>query len=1660
MDPLTQKIKLAEEGRKIVMSEANSFSPAQFTFPCDVPLLEWDNRAIRMDLPLQSMLPAVITEATQRAQQRAFAGFFPFLHHLWVAVDNVLFIWNYRCADAKPIRMDFYEPLTAVELLIPRPEVFDSKVSCVVVVATEDHVEMRGLCVLPVSDRSLRTQSTTMADGDSSGGVGGLSTVFRGARSARQGYSGVSRLASPQQQAAATSPLSPVSPHSFDRSDTHPYVIAETDLVEGVYRVRSDGVIDVMAVTDDGHVFMTRGDSEILELAYQKERTWNCPRVRLIQRTKGVWDLLPSFRRQQRIKQLKCCASKYLFTLDTSSTIRIYEILESRQWRMTGQPFLSSRPRNAFARPDEANVPAPSFTDEDYDTSMMMPGDSATGFAGQAGAVTGGSRPAKRRKSICRLPFGQSSDPLSSACQQRRGIWVAEGQAVTCCQADGLKHLGEVNFSHLMDELDRAYPGQPRRSKDIMQIFPCISVDSQVHCVVLAADGVRYHFVNTTADSPQDLIRTSPHPSWNSRQSTYRTTTGMHSSFWLAGTSTPPTRRASPYVPSPTAMFAQNVLGTAYTAGPQSLSMYANGVQIVTSDDSQMGRVGMGTVEIRARAGLPSGELSPLAEYVSVQSLPSPAIALAEERSFYCGHSGQRGGGGNGVVVLDGPMEGQTPLWRSARTLVLLTEKSVQVVTLTYLPSLLAGDPNPRNAEMCCTYLSHTIGLPDRSTSTGGGRSRLGGSPGRPFRPRFHIDDTEIAYTREEEAGASITELMNAPRPPAKWFKGLVMWLAHVLYPLLDTPICVFCFGYDGVRLAPPGAMLSSLLTSLSSVLSYVREGVPAAGRGDRENMEYTGPQQGLQRLVYFDKLRLDCVVAFLDMMKQTVGVMEAIAREHHDNSSVWASRRIAPYLDVLMNAPIDRVASTEDFITLPMRMCDAVVLQAAGIGNEELLSWLKGAPVGGRRQQQQQQHPGDDGNRVVQLCSRLNQYCPDLFGRNLSIVYLALSRSLATTTQGAMTHTDVSQEALERFTNLLNSRQTDGREAESALRLSLRTYMHSNNWAKCVQIANDKIDSGLPTLAHTGLSPDSVCDIFILTIADRLQEPAVLSAILVGAHERLKTASIDKLLGTYDSQTILATLGGVQQQFQVSVALVEHRLLEWAMMMSGGQRTAKEALKCGEVLAELLKRTQRWAEVCALYLHLTQQLPPQNASLADRKECLKRLQAALERTTQAGLRETPMMGILRQHTGVSGLQEMAVYAERAIDTIMHLQEPFVNELELISKRLATQPAYASVKDEIDAMRASLQSVRDVDRLMQDARRVGLPHLQLLLLDRIHAGSPPADALLEYENLFLSVCFTPRATRHLFAPWPHDTLMPFFAQSDPGFVRPKHFYRTDGASAGVPIDRHQQQQAQPVPVDLPRRFEHFIVSYRTISPYSLSPLPSSFVLIMELANVLWLKWGEGRRALERTTGPYWGRCLWVCCGVLRETERLPWPHVWALYREVCERLSETYEAIVNKLTETRALPAAEVPRAAKISDHIRNVMISMVTEWMDEELSGQLTGMYGCQAEVRQFVETARGTGADQLKERFANIQRGWSSQRQPADAHTHTHTQANTTAPYPYRTPPRTPQPHTTNQQGGEGEQQQQQQQESQPRRRRRSASADEDEQEYDGRGLGMGNR
>jgi nuclear pore complex protein Nup155 len=111
-------------------------------------------------------IPDVIFEQYNRAQVSTMMGLFAELNHAWVTIDNAIYLWDYTRPNPELVgHEDQPNSITAVKLMVPRPGVFQPKITHVLVVATTMEILLIGVgpSEEPAGNKSLSLYETKMS---------------------------------------------------------------------------------------------------------------------------------------------------------------------------------------------------------------------------------------------------------------------------------------------------------------------------------------------------------------------------------------------------------------------------------------------------------------------------------------------------------------------------------------------------------------------------------------------------------------------------------------------------------------------------------------------------------------------------------------------------------------------------------------------------------------------------------------------------------------------------------------------------------------------------------------------------------------------------------------------------------------------------------------------------------------------------------------------------------------------------------------------------------------------------------------------------------------------------------------------------------------------------------------------------------------------------------------------------------------------------------------------------------------------------------------------------------------------------------------------------------------------------------------------------------
>ncbi|KAI1422015.1 Non-repetitive/WGA-negative nucleoporin C-terminal-domain-containing protein [Xylaria sp. FL1777] len=101
-------------------------------------------------------IPQTVFEQYDRAEVSTAMGLFAELNHAWVAIDNCLYLWDYTHPNPELIGYeDSPHSISAVKLVAPKPGVFNSVISHILVVATAHEMVLLGLAARETATGSM-----------------------------------------------------------------------------------------------------------------------------------------------------------------------------------------------------------------------------------------------------------------------------------------------------------------------------------------------------------------------------------------------------------------------------------------------------------------------------------------------------------------------------------------------------------------------------------------------------------------------------------------------------------------------------------------------------------------------------------------------------------------------------------------------------------------------------------------------------------------------------------------------------------------------------------------------------------------------------------------------------------------------------------------------------------------------------------------------------------------------------------------------------------------------------------------------------------------------------------------------------------------------------------------------------------------------------------------------------------------------------------------------------------------------------------------------------------------------------------------------------------------------------------------------------------------
>ncbi|KAI0520709.1 Non-repetitive/WGA-negative nucleoporin C-terminal-domain-containing protein [Xylaria bambusicola] len=104
-------------------------------------------------------IPQSVFEQYDRAEVATSMGLFAELNHAWVAIDNCLYLWDYTHPNPELVGYeDSQHTITAVKLVAPKPGVFNSVISHILVVATVQEMVLIGIAASETATGSTSIQ--------------------------------------------------------------------------------------------------------------------------------------------------------------------------------------------------------------------------------------------------------------------------------------------------------------------------------------------------------------------------------------------------------------------------------------------------------------------------------------------------------------------------------------------------------------------------------------------------------------------------------------------------------------------------------------------------------------------------------------------------------------------------------------------------------------------------------------------------------------------------------------------------------------------------------------------------------------------------------------------------------------------------------------------------------------------------------------------------------------------------------------------------------------------------------------------------------------------------------------------------------------------------------------------------------------------------------------------------------------------------------------------------------------------------------------------------------------------------------------------------------------------------------------------------------------
>ncbi|KAI7204676.1 nucleoporin-domain-containing protein [Hortaea werneckii] len=121
-------------------------------------------------LPFQRLklydLPQAIIEQANQTSTGLMMGLFPEIGHCWAAMDNCLYLWDYKVQGAELIGFEENPfTITSVKLVKPKPGVFVKQITDLIVVSTSENMMLLGVAAntTPTGNSSLVLYNTKMA---------------------------------------------------------------------------------------------------------------------------------------------------------------------------------------------------------------------------------------------------------------------------------------------------------------------------------------------------------------------------------------------------------------------------------------------------------------------------------------------------------------------------------------------------------------------------------------------------------------------------------------------------------------------------------------------------------------------------------------------------------------------------------------------------------------------------------------------------------------------------------------------------------------------------------------------------------------------------------------------------------------------------------------------------------------------------------------------------------------------------------------------------------------------------------------------------------------------------------------------------------------------------------------------------------------------------------------------------------------------------------------------------------------------------------------------------------------------------------------------------------------------------------------------------------